>query len=474
MAQEPRPNILFIHTDQQRGDCLGVEGHPVLLTPNMDGIAARGVRFTQFRSACPSCIATRRSILSGLNPQTHGLVGYREGVEWNPPATLPGVLAEYGYQTALIGRSMHQHPPDKPFGFQEMLVCRHEKGARCDYTRWLSEIGPRDSGGWMGGGVMHNDWTAKPYHLAERLHLTNWVVTRALEWLERRDPERPFFLAVGFVAPHPPLQPPAFYLERYLRTGVPATVIGDWAAPPVFGDESDLVSARRVDLRGDALLCARAAYYGLINHVDDQIRRLLNPVNGIERATGGNTIVVLVSDHGEMLGDHYLWRKSLAYEAAARVPFLISAPERFGLKRASAADALATHADIMPTLLEMAGIAIPDHLDGRSLLPWMRGETPRWREFLHIEHAPFCQALTDGREKYIWCPADGAEQFFCLETDPAECADLARDSSSFERIAVWRNRLIGCLLDRPEGFVRNGNLIPGRPYSAQMPQQESR
>ena len=231
---DEQPNILFINTDQQRGDCLGVEGHPVLQTPNMDGIAAAGVRFTRFYSGCPSCIATRRSMLSGQEPQTHGMVGYQGLVEWDAPPTLPGVLRERGYQTWLVGRSMHQYPPRKRYGYDEMETNCHTGAS--DYDDWLREVGPRDSGGWFGGGVMHNDWTARPWHLDEHLHFTNWTVTRALRFLERRDPSCPFFLTVGFIAPHPPLQPPAFYLERYLRTGVPEPVIGDWARPPEFGE----------------------------------------------------------------------------------------------------------------------------------------------------------------------------------------------------------------------------------------------
>ena len=464
---DDRPNILFINTDQQRGDCLGVEGHPVLLTPNMDGLAARGVRFSRFYSACPSCIAARRSMLSGQDPQTHGMVGYRDGVEWDAPPTLPQVLAEGGYQTALIGRNMHQFPPRKLYGYDELLTECHT-GAN-DYTRWLEEVGPQDAGGWFGGGVMHNDWTAKPWHLDEPLHFTNWTVTKSLEWLERRDATRPFFLTIGFIAPHPPLQPPAFYMERYLRTGVPDPAIGDWAEPPVFGEGGDHVSSHKIDLAPEAFLSMRAGYYGLINHVDDQLRRLLNPVKGIDRMTGRNTIVVFTSDHGEMLGDHYMWRKSQGYEPAARVPFIVTAPARFELGRTSVVDAVATHADIMPTLLDMAGIKIPGSVDGRSLLALMRGETPAWREFLHIEHSPNFHAVTDGREKFIWLPKDGREQFFDLTADPNECRNRIDDPDCAERVALWRDRLIDRLRDRPEGFVQEGRLVAGRPYNPLIP-----
>ena len=449
-------------TDQQRGDCLGVEGHPVLQTPNMDGIAAGGVRFSRFYAACPSCIGARRSILAGQNPQTHGMLGYMDGVEWDAPTTLPQALRDNGYHTYLVGRSMHQHPPRKRFGYDHMEVECH-MGAR-DYDEWLAKAGPVDSGGWFGGGVMHNDWTARPWHLDEHLHFTNWTVDRALAFLERRDPACPFFLTVSFIAPHPPLQPPAFYLERYLRTGVPEPFIGDWAEPPEFGSAefiSDHVCADTVDLSSEAFLSMRAAYYGLINHVDDQLRRVLHAIGSVR----SNTIIVFTSDHGEMLGDHYLFRKCRPYEPSARVPFLMSAPERFDLRRTSVVDHVATHADIMPTLLEMADIDIPETVEGSSLLPLMRGEQAPWRPYLHIEHPPYHHALTDGGEKFIWLPKDGREQFFDLTQDPTECRNLIDDPSWAGRVATWRAHLIEELKDRPEGFVEDNRLIPGRPCS---------
>ncbi|MBI3986508.1 MAG: sulfatase-like hydrolase/transferase, partial [Lentisphaerae bacterium] len=174
------------------------------------------------------------------------------------------------------------------------------------------------------------------------------------------------------------------------------------------------------------------------------------------------------SDHGEMLGDHYGWRKQVPYEASARVPLLFSAPPRFGLKRLSTVDQPVCLEDIMPTLLDLAGAPIPKTVEGRSLLPLMRGETIPWRDYLPIEHAPLHQSLTDGREKYIWFVRDGREQFFDLTADPLECHDLAREPAASARMAVWRKRLVHDLKARPEGFSDGHQLIPGRPYAAAL------
>ena len=456
-----KPNILLFITEQQRGDCLGIENHPVLLTPNMDGIAGMGARFTRAYSSCPTCIAARRSILSGQLPPTHGMVGFQEQVPWGIEETLPKVLSDNGYETAWIGRGMHQYPREKRFGFEHVV---HDEGKNNDYMKFFRERRPDDWEGIYGTGVMHNDWTARPWHLEEDLHPTNWTVREALRFLRDRDPSRPFFLVVSFIAAHPPLLPPAFYLERYIRTGVPAPVIGDWAQPPPHEGKGLDVGGQRVDLKGEALLSARAAYYGLINHLDDQIRRILNPIQGVQRMTNGNTAVMLISDHGEMLGDHYRWHKIMPYEPSARIPMLLSLPERFGLKPGTVIDKPVCLADVMPTLLDLAGAPVPSGVEGRSLLPLLRGENPPWRDYLHIEHAPDYHCLTDGKEKYIWFVADGREQLFRLTNDPTECRDLASVPTEGERLSFWRNLLIGELRNRPEGFTDGIKLIPGVPY----------
>ena len=463
MSADPRPNILLIMTDQQRGDALSCAGHPVLWTPNMDTIAEAGVRFSHCYSTCPTCIAARRSLLSGQFPRTHGMVGYRDGIAWDAPATLPGTLRHHGYHTFLVGRNMHQHPPRRRLGYDEMVLYPQ------DYGQWLDRQAP-EAGGVFGGGVMHNDWTARPWHLAEHLHPTNWTVERALEFLRRRDPTTPFFLTVSFIAPHPPLQPPAFYLERYLRQEMPQPVIGDWATPEGYDlGGNDGVAPSRIDLRGEALRSAQAGYYGLINHMDDQLRRLLNPITGVDVQTARNTIVLLCSDHGEMLGDHYMWRKSVPYEPSARVPFLLRAPERYGIGPGTVVDAPVCLEDIMPTLLDLAGIPVPPAVEGRSLVPHLRGESPPTRRQLHLEHAPLHHTLTDARQKYIWWVPDGREQLFDLAADPHELHDLAADAHHRPMLEQWRADLIEALADRPEGYVQQGRLTPGVAYPPVLP-----
>ncbi len=462
---EDRPNFLVIMTDQQRGDCLSSDGHPALMTPNMDAIGGSGIRFSRAYSTCPVCVPARRSFLSGQFPSTHGMLSNGPS-EWEGP-TLPGELQKAGYQTEWVGRGMHQTPPEKRYGFEHMVFKDYRvKGD--DYDQFIARNEPEGSGGYYGTGVMHNDWTARSWHMEEAYHSTNWSVSESLKFLEHRDHSCPFFLVTSILAPHPPLVPPAFYMDRYLRMDLPDPLIGDWAEPPVNDGIGGEVSGPRVNLQGEALLSARAAYYGLINHIDDQIRRLLNPVDGVQSRTGRNTVVIFFSDHGEMLGDHFLWRKSLPYEGSARIPYLIQAPVQFGIQRGSVMSHPVCIEDLMPTILDMADVEIPDSVEGQSLLPLMLGEGSLDREYLHIETSPKYHCLTDGKEKYIWLVADGTEQFFDLESDPGELKNLAGDPGRTDRLSWWRSEMIQVLKDRPEGFSDGTQLIAGKAYPGML------
>lgn len=469
MSSRPeRPNFVLIMTDQQRGDCLSLARHPALLTPNMDSIGGQGMHFTAAFSTCPSCIPARRTLMTGQSPQTHGMVGFRDGVEWNAPPTLPQVLREAGYHTALVGRSMHLYPRRKRYGFDEMVS--HES----EYRQYVADNQSGDRADQSAHGISGNGWTARPWHLDEKLHQSTWSVTEALRFLDRRDPSCPYFLVVSFVAPHPPLVPPAFYLERYLRCELPEPTVGDWAVPPANDGLGLDVQADQVQLTGEALRSARAGYYGLINHVDDQLYRLLGGHTGIGNAPRRDTYVLFTSDHGEMLGDHYLFRKCYPYEGSAHIPLLWRGPD---IPAGGVCSQAVCLEDVMPTILDLAGCDIPETVEGVSLAPVLRGEREGLdRPFIHGEHATCYRYerqanhyLTDGRGKYVWLTACGTEQLFDLVHDPGERHNRATDPDHADELALWRTRLIDRLRDRPEGFVANGQLVAGRPHDALLP-----
>ncbi len=211
------------------------------------------------------------------------------------------------------------------------------------------------------------------------------------------------------------------------------------------------------------LHCARAAYYAQITHIDHQIGRLYEYL--IEHEAFKNTLFVFTSDHGEMLGDHNLFRKALPYDGSARIPLIVAPPGDWQCNRGSVVDSVTELRDVMPTILDACGVAVPDTVDGQSLMPLTRGETVQWREYLHGEHA-YGQLsnhwITDGKYKYVWFSWTGREQFFDLVNDPQEMRDLIADAEVQKPIERYRQRLIEELTGREEGYTDGQRLIAGR------------
>ena len=457
-----RPNILLITTDQQRGDCLGIEDHPVLQSPYLDWVGASGIRCSRAYSACPVCGPARRTLITGRRPVNHGATmnGPAPPITW---PTLATELATAGYQTHMVGKS-HFGPAPTEIGFQTASWADNARaGGDNEYQRFLKSSGidwPRASDAH---GMPSNGFPVRSFHLEERFHFTNWCADRAIEFLEGRERNRPFFLMVNFLHPHQPLTPPPFYYDRYMAMELPEPYVGDWARVFEKPKRGLPPECWRLCLDPPVMKQMRAAYYGSINHIDDQIARFLLPAP--KYVLPANTIVVFTSDHGEMLGDHQWLRKRTPYEPSARVPLLLNFPEEMEVRQERVIDRPVELMEIMPTLLEAVGLPVPDTVDGASLMPLLRDREEGWREFIHGECAIVpttgggMQYLTDGRRKYIWWPGRGVEQYFNLEEDPDELVDLASDPRCAEEVAAWRDRLVAELRGRPERFTDGKKLI---------------
>jgi arylsulfatase A-like enzyme len=453
-AQGSRPNILLLMSDQHRGDCLRAGGNPVIETPNLDRLAAAGVRFSRAYSSTPTCTPARAALLTGMSPWGHGMLGYGK-VAPQYPVELPRLLHDAGYYTLGIGK-MHYDPQRALHGFHRTILDesgREESaGFRSDYRSWFFSELP--GGNPEPTGIDWNGYAAKPYPLPDRLHPTAWTAETAIRFLrDYRRPE-PFFLKVSFERPHSPYDPPARWMDRFADAPLPPAQSGKWAGR-YRKPSSDRPDVWHGDLGAGVVRRARQGYYGSIGFLDEQIGRILETLDG--RREFENTVILFLADHGDMLGDQYLWRKSYAYEPSARIPMLLHWKSR--LKPDVIARPVEIR-DVLPTLLDAAGVSIPPAVEGASLLSLARDPAREWRPWIDLEH-DVCyspenhwNALTDGEWKYIYHARSGEEQLFHLKNDPFELAPIGDGAE----LRTWRTRMTGHLAPRGEDWVRNGRL----------------
>ena len=473
---ERRPNFLIIHSDQQRYDCVGHAGRRTgVYTPYIDSIGNQGAHFTACYANCPVCIPQRMTFLTGQTPAHHGLF-HNFGVAYYPvETTLPAEMRRGGYQTALVGRTMHTYPFKYSYGFEYYLPGdpSNEDRSTDAFFRYVKANAPEGEGGYYGNGAQNNARAGVPFHLEDRFHQTKWAVNQALEFLETRDASRPYMLFVGFYAPHSPHNPPADYFNRfYSRTDLDQPYIADWDVPPAT---SGGIGASYINLKGEDLRAAYAGYYGNIAFLDAQIGRLLGAIDR-------NTYVIFTSDHGDLMGDHYMYQKSRPYEGSCHIPLEIMGP---GIRFGQTLDQPVGWHDLMPTILDLAGLEVPESVDGRSMAPLLKeGKDDSWRSYMHGECVHFyhstderntapegkhnyffekgSQYLTDGKMKYIWYVTSGKEQLFDLENDFKELHDLSELPEYQEELKMWRERLVKILDGREEGFVEDGHLVAGK------------
>jgi arylsulfatase len=462
-SPQSKPNILYLMTDQHRADCLGCAGNRLIRTPHLDSLAAEGVLFTNAYTSTPSCTPARSAILTGLAPWHHGMLGYGR-VAGQYPFELPQALREAGYYLFGIGK-MHWYPQKKLRGYHGLLVDESGRaetpGFVSDYRLWFRQQAPDLDPDATGIGW--NDYRAKAYALPERLHPTTWTGDRAVEFIESYDRPEPFLLKVSFARPHSPYDPPQRFLDGYSADDMPAPYLGDWAGRNAAHEEPPNPSLWHGDLGVRQAQESRRAYYGSVTFIDEQIGRILAALK--KRGFYDNTLILFFADHGDTLGDHHLWRKTYAYESSAKIPMLLRWPTSMGMagQRGGRLPQPVELRDVLPTFLDAAGAAIPSHLDGRSLLELVRGQTDDWRPFIDLEHS-MCYsndhwtALTDGHHKYIYYAYDGREQLFDLDKDPGECHDLAGEASTQDTLKHWRQRMVTHLSERGREFVENGAL----------------
>jgi len=420
-----RPNIILLLTDDQRANALGCAGNPIIQTPNMDALAARGVRFDRAFVTTPICAASRASILTGLYERAHGYTFTKPPLGRSLTGTsYPILLREAGYHTGFIGK-----------------------------------LGVGLEGGLIDEMFDYRMTTAYPYFkevAGETRHLTDLHGNLAVEFLRDRPADRPFCLSLSFWAPHADdgseeqyfWPPDCDWLYRDVR--VPEPELSDPAifeALPEFLKRS--LNRTRWHWRFDdpeKYQRMVKGYYRMISGVDRVIGRLMEELKRSGEAE--NTIIILTSDNGYFLGERGFAGKWLMHDLSIGVPLIVFDPRIPDRRRGAVLNEMALNIDLPPTILELAGLPVPGIMQGHSLLPQIEGKHPAWREEIVCEHLwdnpdiPRSECLRTDRWKYIRYPDHPEyEELYDLVKDPAESANLSRETDQALRLARLRDRL---------------------------------
>lgn len=439
-----RLNVLLITADQLRADCLSGAGHPLVRTPALDRLARRGTCFTRHFGQAIPCGPARASLLTGMYQMNHRAV--RNGT---PIAdgftTLATAARQAGYLPWIIGytdssldsRGFTDADPrarkeDSLLGFRQYApgseLASADSGWKLmlreqGYAHWRTPFRQRP-------GIPGTSPGPAPLEIrAEHSH-SAYIADQALRFFRQFD-ERPWFLHVSFLHPHPPFLATAPWNAMYRAEDVPAfaalpTLEAERAIHPYLDYRLDRLEMNpRLPMDGPppddnpAWRQARASYYGLISELDHHVGRMLDALAASGQAD--RTLIVFTSDHGEMLGDHWCWGKEVPFDKAVHVPLIISAP---GMDKGRTVDAFTEHVDLMPTILDLIGAEKPLQCDGHSLRPLLAGEMPtRWRDAVFWEY-DFRNVADPATEIGFGCSID-ALCFAAVRTETAKYVRFA-------------------------------------------------
>ncbi len=429
---EPRKNVLLLMADDLNVS-LGCYGNPLAQTPNLDKLAARGVRFHNTYCQFPLCGPSRNSLLTGLYPNRTGILANSQIFRQTIPnaVSLPQAFRLGGYFAVRIGKMYHYNVPTSigTDGHDDPASWEMETNpAGCDRMEEQELIFSLKPGQF--GATLSWLASANP----DKRH-TDGLLAKDAEWvLERcaKEPERPFFVAVGFFRPHTPYVSPKKYFEKYPADTMPVVrnVAEDRADLPEAAllsghPEQDTMSD---DLRRQAV----QAYLASVSFMDAQVGRVLERLRklGLDK----NTIVVFTSDHGYHLGEHGLWQKMSLFEQSARVPLIIAGP---GVATGTSKTPVAL-VDVYPTLAALCGVSAPRDLQGQDLAPMLKDPTAPGRGWALSQvvrranrgESYFGYTLRTARWRYTeWDGGARGRELYDHDQDPGELANLAQSSA---------------------------------------------
>jgi arylsulfatase A-like enzyme len=435
------------------------------MTPTLNHLAANGVMFTEAYTTTPTCIPARRALMTGTSARTHGDRVFNEHLEMDPKLpTMPQLFRNAGYQAYAVGK-LHVYPQRDRIGFDDVILCeegrRHLSGLVDDYEQFLKDEG--FAGQELTHAMGNNRYGVRPWHLPERLHPTNWTTRRMCQEIRRRDPTRPGFWYCSYITPHPPITPPRDYMDLYQSIGVDEPVVAPWAED--FDRLPYALKKHRanwLDLNPLETRQARIGFYAQCTYIDHQVALLIGTLR--EEGLLDDTIVMVVSDHGDMLGNHRFWAKPPMFEWSAKIPMILvptASYDRVGHRQQD--DRLAALRDVAPTLLDLCDVPIPETMEGNSLIGDHR------RDSLYCEHHEGPQAMRmirAGDHKLIWYPVGNRFQLFDVIGDPMEMNDLADSPSHAQVRADLTQLLTEELYGSDLEWVKNGTIVgePDRPF----------
>ena len=388
MKRKSQPNILFIMDDQHRYDYLGSAGASFLNTPHLDRLAESGMQFTQCITNCPVCAPSRIALASGYQPSRIGSQGNNSYLPRHV-TTYYQRLRDGGYQVGCVGKLDLAKPDsyngphgDRPqvfgWGFTHPVECEGKMHAgmfdepRGPYGFWLqdqnlyhafrSDYKKRSALGWI-KDASHD--SVLPTSAFE----DTYIGQRSAAWIDNISGDFPWHLFVSFVGPHDPFDPPTEYADRCRKTDMPQPVKSSLESKPAW------VNKRRFDMNLDEVTRTRRQYCAATELIDHQVGTIIEALK--RRGMMDNTYIIFASDHGEMLGDHGLYTKSLPYEASIRVPLIVSGPD---IQGGQSSDALVELIDVNPTICQLAGLTLQEGLDACSFGSVLRNDKETHRE----------------------------------------------------------------------------------------------
>ena len=414
-------NLLVIMSDEHNPTVLGCAGHPVIHTPNLDALAARGTRFTSAYTTSPVCIPARAGFACGKYIHQIGYWDNADAYDGAAPSW-HHLLRESGHRVASVGK-LHFRLAGEDHGFSEEIIPMHIYQGKGDLLGLIRDDMPQR------GNSKKMIAMAGPGESTYTFYDKD-ICSRAQVWLQEeatRKHAKPWVLFVSFVAPHFPLTAPPEHYYRYWRQELPMPKLYAREQRPKHPYIVDYGRNFNYDDYFESpadVKKALSGYFGLVSYLDENIGKVL----GALRATGlaDETVVMYTSDHGDNLGARGLWGKSTMYEEIAGVPFLLAGP---GIPAGKVVDTPVSHVDAFPTLMELAGENMPAGFPGVSLVKVAEGFKPErnvMSEYHGMGSSTGAFAVRVGKWKYVHYAKYGP-QLFDLEKDPDETRDLAED-----------------------------------------------